>query len=187
MKQNTKERILKYSEQLMLSKGYNGFSFMDIATKVGIKKASMHYHFPTKEDLAVNIVKKYRNLFYHWRNRVEYKNPVEKVSSFFSLYHSLYRKGNQICPIGMLLAEYPTIPELLQIEVLKLLEDEKEWLLLTITEALESNSISLDIEPKVYTDLVLSYLSGAIKFWRIYEDDESYYSVKSYFVDQLKK
>lgn len=70
MKQNTKERILKYSEQLMLSKGYNGFSFMDIAKIVGIKKASMHYHFPTKEDLAVAIVLKYRRLFSRWKRSI---------------------------------------------------------------------------------------------------------------------
>lgn len=186
MKQNTKERILKYSEQLMLSKGYNGFSFMDIAKMVGIKKASIHYHFPTKEDLAVTIVMKYRKLFSRWRNRVEERSTVDKISGFFSLYHSLYRKGNQICPIGMLLAEYSTIPQLLQNEIKTLLEEEKKWLISTMNSAKASGDIPDNIDSLVFTDLVISYLSGAIKFWRIYNDDESYYSAKEYFVNQLK-
>lgn len=186
MRQNTRDRILKYSEQLMLSKGYNGFSFMDVAKKIGIKKASMHYHFPTKEDLAVNIVLKYRNLFDRWRNRVSEKSTIDKISSFFSLYHSLYRDGNQICPIGMLLAEYSTIPEQLQKEIEILLSEERTWFISTLTKGKENEDIPEHINPLLYTDLVLSYLSGAIKFWRIYNNDDAYYSAKDYFVNLLK-
>lgn len=186
MRQNKKESILKYAEQLLLSKGYNGFSFMDIANKIGIRKASLHYYFPTKEDLAVHIVKKYRDLFQRWRDRVSDKNTTDKVSSFFSLYHSLYRKHNQICPIGMLLAEYSTIPILLREEVKLLHEEEKDWMISILKSGIINKEISDNVNPQLYTDLVTGYLSGAIKFWRIYANDDSYYLAKDHFLTLLK-
>lgn len=187
MKKNTRQRILNYSEELMLSMGYNGFSFLDISKKIGIKKASMHYHFPTKEDLAVTIVRKYRNLFIRWKKQNSSKETLGKIESFFSLYHSLYRNGKQICPIGMLLAEYSTIPELLQKEVKGLLEDEKNWILTTLELGLKSNEISKEVQPLLFADLIMSYLSGSIKFWRLNSSDETYYTAKEYFLKKIEK
>ena len=50
---STTGRIIEAGRQLMMMRGYNGFSFADVAEAVSIRKASVHHHFPAKADLAV--------------------------------------------------------------------------------------------------------------------------------------
>ncbi len=54
-------QIVKVAETLIQTKGYNAFSYRDIAAQVGIKTASIHYHFPTKADLGKAVVKHHIN------------------------------------------------------------------------------------------------------------------------------
>ena len=57
---DTHERILNAAERLMVSCGYNAFSYADISAEVGIGKATIHHHFPTKADLAAAVLARYR-------------------------------------------------------------------------------------------------------------------------------
>ena len=54
------EAILAAAEQRVRRAGYRGFSFRDLAGDVGVKSASVHYHFPNKGDLAARLVQRYR-------------------------------------------------------------------------------------------------------------------------------
>ena len=49
---DTRERIIDKAFQLMLQRGFNGFSYRDIAEPLGVKNAAIHYHFPNKTDLV---------------------------------------------------------------------------------------------------------------------------------------
>ena len=57
---NTSDEILASARNLIMSGGYNGFSYADISEVVGIRKASIHHHFPSKVDLVRELVKRYR-------------------------------------------------------------------------------------------------------------------------------
>jgi len=56
---STRSEILVTAELLLRTKGYAAFSYGDLADEVGIKKASVHHHFPTKEGLSIAIVESY--------------------------------------------------------------------------------------------------------------------------------
>src|SRR6195952_1496346 len=56
---DTRGDLLFEAEVLIRSRGYSGFSYADLADAVGIRKASIHHHFPTKADLAVALVAAY--------------------------------------------------------------------------------------------------------------------------------
>ena len=43
-------KILLVACSVIMERGYNGFSFRDVAAEVGIKSATIHYHFPTKAE-----------------------------------------------------------------------------------------------------------------------------------------
>ena len=51
-----REEIIQLADTLIRQKGYNAFSFYEISDKVGIKTASIHYHFPAKSDLGIAVV-----------------------------------------------------------------------------------------------------------------------------------
>jgi TetR/AcrR family transcriptional regulator, transcriptional repressor for nem operon len=57
---STEDAILDCARTLIVRGGYNGFSYADIATAVGIRKPSIHYYFPAKEDLVRTLVHRYR-------------------------------------------------------------------------------------------------------------------------------
>ena len=59
---DTREQIMDRAAQLLMSRGYNGFSYRDISSHLGVKNAAVHYHFPVKADLAVALVEEYRQL-----------------------------------------------------------------------------------------------------------------------------
>lgn len=56
MSSDTRQQILLKSERLIRTRGYTGFSYADLAEHLGMTKASVHYHFPTKEDLLLAIL-----------------------------------------------------------------------------------------------------------------------------------
>jgi TetR/AcrR family transcriptional repressor of nem operon len=62
MKQNndTRGQIMDRAAQLLMSRGYKGFSYRDISSHLGVKNAAVHYHFPAKTDLALALVDEYR-------------------------------------------------------------------------------------------------------------------------------
>ena len=57
------DEILDVAEALVQTRGYNGFSFRDVAAAVGVKSSSVHYHFPTKADLGATLARRYRERF----------------------------------------------------------------------------------------------------------------------------
>ncbi len=56
--------ILDAAERFARQAGYNGFSFRDVAAEVGIKSASVHYHFPTTGDLGAALAGRYADRFF---------------------------------------------------------------------------------------------------------------------------
>ena len=57
------DEILEVGQEFIQTVGYDGFSYRDIADRVGIKSASVHYYFPSKSDLALAVARQYRSDF----------------------------------------------------------------------------------------------------------------------------
>ena len=60
---DTSSRILDIAEHLVQTRGFNAFSYADIAAALNITKASLHYHFPTKAKLGERLVERYQESF----------------------------------------------------------------------------------------------------------------------------
>ena len=65
---DTATRILDVAERLAQTRGFNGFSYADIAAEVGITKAALHYHFATKAGLGQALIGRYAARLVHSRN-----------------------------------------------------------------------------------------------------------------------
>ena len=101
----TKTTILDAAEALILTRGYNGFSYQDIAGIVGIRKASIHHHFATKEELGAAFVDRYIRRFKQWREDVAGLSVDQKLMAFFEMFKRVSDNAEKICPLGMLTAE----------------------------------------------------------------------------------
>ena len=60
---DTRSRILDVAERLVQTRGFNGFSYADIAAELQISKASLHYHFPSKAELGEALIGRYAARF----------------------------------------------------------------------------------------------------------------------------
>lgn len=125
----TRERILELAEELILTKGYNGFSYQDISTVMGIKNAAVHYYFPSKDNLGVSILKtnvqRFDEMIENMQNRDF--NEWNQLESFMKIYIKSNRE-NKICLIGSLGTDINTLSDPMRVELQKMVDRIISWL-----------------------------------------------------------
>jgi TetR/AcrR family transcriptional repressor of nem operon len=109
--ENSKRTILNLAESLLQDKGFNGFSYADIASELGVKNAAIHYHFASKETLGIAVIQRYRERFKLWINnaRVKDLSSEEKLDWFFSIYSDFRADNGKVCLVGSLEVEFNSI------------------------------------------------------------------------------
>src|SRR5579859_156066 len=126
---DTAERILDTAENLLQVRGFNAFSYADVASKLGVTKASLHYHFPGKAELGRALITRYAARFAEALAAIdrEAESPPAKLRSYSDLYAGALR-GQRMCLCGMLAAEYRTLPKPMRDEVVTFFDDNEAWL-----------------------------------------------------------
>ncbi|MEM0942656.1 MAG: helix-turn-helix domain-containing protein [Pseudomonadota bacterium] len=104
-----RDAILDLAERLIRAHGYSGFSFREVADAVGIKSASVHYHFPTKPDLAAAVARRYRERFAEALAAAE-KRGMGRVPAWRELFHQALEQDGLMCLCGILAAEGDSLP-----------------------------------------------------------------------------
>ena len=166
--ENSKRTILNLAESMLQDKGFNGFSYAHIASELGVKNAAIHYHFPTKEDLSIAVVRRYRERFKLWINNSRVKNlPSEgKLDWFFSIYTEMRADKGKVCLVGSMEAEFNSIPEGLQGEIQSLHKEMLTWLQTTLSEGREAGVFAFKGEPADKAALIMSTLQGGLQMAR---------------------
>lgn len=122
--------ILQVTEDLIRQGGYHSFSFRNIATAVGIKSSSVHYHFATKEELGVAVTKSYTNKFI--KSLGDPESIVATGDNPINVYVSAFRAAllddKGMCLCGMLGAEAEVLPESVVNETRAFFTRNLEWL-----------------------------------------------------------
>lgn len=105
--------ILKATELLIRTGGYNSFSFRDVATAVGIKSSSVHYHFPTKEDLAAAVANQYSDRFINSLGSPAElsKSGKNSIDVYIKAFRTALVSDKKMCLCGLLGAEKGGLPE----------------------------------------------------------------------------
>lgn len=122
------ERILVAAEQRARRGGYNGFSFREIAADVGIKSASVHYHFPTKADLGAALARRYTKATLNALGPAEgldWRSAVRKAAEIFLRANEI---EDRMCLCGILGAERDVLPQSVAIEVRGYFDGLRDWL-----------------------------------------------------------
>ncbi len=123
-----RETILDAAEKRIRSVGYNAFSFRDLADDVGIRSASIHYHFPQKADLGVQLVQRYRERFQGQLTQIDRTDLMTGLEHFFKLYADALIVGEQVCLCAVLAAETGSLPSHLTEKVREFFKLNLDWL-----------------------------------------------------------
>ncbi|SHK89739.1 transcriptional regulator, TetR family [Roseovarius marisflavi] len=129
--QDMKHRILETADAMIRNRGYNGVSFREIADAVGVKSASVHYHFPTKGALGAAVARRYTATFMAALGPVEEapKSATAAQDRLHALTRASLVEENLMCLCGMLGAEIADLPPEVVAETRRFFEETIGWLI----------------------------------------------------------
>lgn len=150
-------QILDIAERRMRQTGYNAVSYRDIAAEMGIKSASLHYHFPKKEDLGTALTQRYSNNFASALEEIVLRetNPQDRIKAFINIYSIELKQRGLVCLCAVLGAETNGLPDRVSDEIKNFFDNNIDWL----TKQYEA--LSKDA-PASHAKTALSLLSGAM-------------------------
>ncbi|MBV9047292.1 MAG: TetR/AcrR family transcriptional regulator [Solirubrobacterales bacterium] len=167
----TADRILDIAERLVQIRGFNNFSYADIANELGITKASLHDHYPGKAELGQALVARYAQRFVEALSRIDQDLPDAraKLEAYAGLYADVLR-GKRMCMCGVLAAEYQTLPRPMRRAVITFFDENQRWLVALLAEGREDHTLSFTGSVDDIAQNILSTLEGAMLVARPYGD-----------------
>jgi AcrR family transcriptional regulator len=180
----TREAIIETADHLIRSKGFNAFSYKDISDKIGIKTASIHYHFPTKSDLCAATIKDHVEGFELLKTELNRKSPLIKLKGFLALYSQI-KSENKVCLVGSLATDLNTVDD----NVRKELKDFAGLVLNWVTEILADGKAQKVFEfatsPRTKALMVITNLLAIVQLSRL-TTNEDFEIVKETILQELK-
>jgi TetR/AcrR family transcriptional repressor of nem operon len=168
---STTAQILDVAERLVQERGFNGFSYADIASELGVTKAALHYHFASKADLGDALIDRYAERFFAALASVDgdETDAVVKLRAYAKLYADVFR-NDRMCLCGMLAADYATLPDPMRARVVKFFDDNEVWLARVLEEGRKAGSIRFEGSPRPVARTLIGGLEGAMLVARPYHD-----------------
>jgi len=179
---NTKQQIVSLSANMLRERGFDGFSYLDISREMGITKASVHHHFPKKEDLGLALCEWTRDwliqgLEYFDKKGVSNWNKLERYLSA-AMKHTL--TDHKICPISAFYGDLNKLPESIK-SALKLLDDiEMEWMTQVMTKGMEQGEFVEQKDPQALAALFIFSCKGALFYARLHGKDLFHQTMKQF-------
>lgn len=167
----TAARILDVAEQLVQVRGFNGFSYADIAAELQITKAALHYHFASKADLGEALISRYASRFAEALAGVGTSAGAAsaKLADYVGLYLQVLR-NRKMCLCGMLAAEYQTLPQPMQDAVIRFFDENESWLESVLEQGRADGSLRLAGSARDTARMIVGGLEGAMLIARPYGD-----------------
>src|ERR1700682_4184533 len=137
MSANAREEILAAAKLTAQAHGYAGLNFRDLAQQVGIKAASIYYHFPSKADLATAVAKRY------WEDAAAYlefllqnsPKPLDALRRYPETFRWALENDNRICLCSFMSAQFDDLPDSVKAEVQVFADVNVAWLKKTVVAA----------------------------------------------------
>jgi len=108
---STRDQILTLAQKAIAERGYSSFSFRELAAELGIKSASIHYHFPTKTHVGLEVARSYRQRFETVLHSLSAAEPAAALTAFTDIYRTEVQTSQRMTVCMMLAAEIKTLPE----------------------------------------------------------------------------
>jgi TetR/AcrR family transcriptional regulator, transcriptional repressor for nem operon len=172
---DTPTRILDAAERLVQLRGFNGFSYADIAEELKLTKASLHYHFRGKAELGEALIRRYAARFFAALAEIEAStdNAGARLAAYADLYANVLH-DHRMCLCGMLAAEYQTLPERMREAVLRFFDDNEAWLARVLAAGRAAGALRFEGAPEETAQTIVSGLEGALLVARPYGDPERF-------------
>jgi len=166
---DTSRRILDVAERLVQTRGFNGFSYADIAEALEVTKASLHYHFPTKGDLGKRLIERYEEGFLAALRSIDSAGAGarDKLKRYIRIYADVLR-DNRMCLCGMLASDYATLPKPMKEEVKHFFDENEQWLAAVLDAGRKAGNLEFKGSALELARAMVGSLEGAMMLARSY-------------------
>ena len=161
---NTRSQILNVAQDLIQRNGVNAMSYADVSKAIGIRKASIHYYFPTKEDLVVDLLDRYNQQFFDLVEEIlaSAESPKIKLNRYCGLFEQTLSSGEQdkACLCGILSAELKTLKDPIVARVTQFYQSNEKYLEQILRSGLETGEFDFAGTPQTMARLIFSLMEG---------------------------
>jgi TetR/AcrR family transcriptional repressor of nem operon len=185
----TAEAILRCAHSSIIAGGYNGFSYADIAAVVGIRKASIHHHFPTKVDLVRTLVKQYREEAEAGIAAIERQvpDPLDQLLQYTGYWEScIGQPDTSYCLCALLATQIPVLPDEVVFELRAYFRALSAWLTSVLERGARQGSITLTAGAHAEAEALMATVHGAMLSARAYGDPQAFAAITRPAVDRLR-
>ncbi|KND56778.1 Transcriptional regulator, TetR family [Candidatus Burkholderia verschuerenii] len=169
-KNTVREALLDHTQALMMTRGYNGFSYRDLSELVGVKTSSIHYYFPSKEDLALEAVNAYSADVMSTIYAIDSSAPADKkLDRYTKLFGRIIGDGRRICLCGMLAAEIEALPDKVRQAIQAFFRANENWLAKVLAEGEAQDTLDAGGKPEAAARALYSAFQGSLLACRLFQ------------------
>ncbi|XHS76307.1 TetR/AcrR family transcriptional regulator [Burkholderiaceae bacterium UC74_6] len=174
------QEIASRARALLTAGGYHSFSYADLAAQVGITKASIHHHFPSKAQLVKTVVVQHREQMIEGLSLLESQvnDPLAALDVYAEHWAKCIRSGApSFCINAMLATEMPTIPEEVAVEVQAHFEALRDWLESVLKKGARLGQIHLEKDAATAARSLMATVHGAMLVARALNDPKAFHAI----------
>jgi TetR/AcrR family transcriptional regulator, transcriptional repressor for nem operon len=164
---HTSQQILDMAQRLVQTRGFNAFSYGDIAEALHVTKASLHYHFTTKADLGVSLIDRYDRRVQDALREIDRSGigAADKIRAYVRIYAEVLR-DERMCMCGMLAAEFATLPKAMQAALDRYFEQNDRWLTTVLEEGRAAGALRFSGSAADMAQFLIGSLEGSMMLAR---------------------
>lgn len=167
---DTRTQIIDRARDLMMQHGFNGFSYRDISTQLGVKNAAIHYHFPSKTDLVLALIEDLHDTLR--RSTSEFMayggSARAQIEGLFNFTLNQCRAGRPVCMVGALAIDYDEFPEEIRAANNRFMEDTRKWMLRVLEVGREQGEFNFTGDNLDKAISIQAALQGGRQQYRVY-------------------
>lgn len=178
--------ILDAAQELVQTRGFNAFSYANIAVELKMTKAALHYHFVGKADLGAELINRYSARFINSLTEIEAgtSDAPARLAAYAELYRQVLRE-NKMCLCGMLATDFETLPEPMRLGVIKFFEENEKWLSKVLEDGLVKGTLLSKEPPIEIARMIFATLQGAMLIAKPYRDPSIFSSIANQMLGGL--
>lgn len=185
MTATTRERILGTAQQMLQTRSFHGFSFDDLAKKVGIRKPSLYHHFKSKDDLGAAILAQVTGRL-EAASRAGDGSGAEQLRAYLTWMGDALGAGERLCPGGACIATWGVLPRRIRSSVERMGEVHTQWLARILERGRGDGSLAIGDRPIAgVARWIFATVQGALMLARVSAERRSYDEVIDQLADAL--
>ena len=159
----TRDRLLDAAETVCRQRGYEGFSYADLSAVVGIRKASIHYHFATKADLAAALIERYKDVVLRRLKEISEDDLTagQQLGAYIDIYREALQDGEQVCLCVALASDRDSLSESVLSQLHHFHDMSRDWLKSVFQAGRTDGSISAVTDADAEAAACLGLMEGA--------------------------